>query len=211
MVGKKEKRAIEGLVGHMDIVTKCTKHLSIAYRAYTEGDGEDFIKKASGMREIEKEADEARRQVELSIHSGAFMPLHREDYLNLAETIDMVADESVSAINILQLTGVEIPGSIKDRIDDMIEDTKKCVDTLKKCLSACVSKRKKATAIAREVEKLEEAIDEKEFNLRSDIYKMKIDGYEKILLNDLVEKLGDISDTAEDASDLIVILISKRG
>jgi predicted phosphate transport protein (TIGR00153 family) len=73
-----------------------------------------------------------------------------------------------------------------------------------------MTKRKKAGEVAREVEVLEEEIDEVEFKLRSSLYRMEIDGYEKILLNDLVEKIGDISDSAEDASDLVVILISKR-
>ena len=210
MVGKKEKRAMEGIINHMELVSKCAGQLAIAYEAYLEkGEGE-FIAEAVRTREIETEADEARREVELTIYSGAFMPLHREDYLNLAETLDKVADESVSVVNILQLTGIQIPESVRARIRDMIEETNQCVETLKKCVSACISKRKKVAPLARRVEELEEAIDEKEFNLRSDLYKMEIGGYEKILLNDLVEKIGDISDTAEDASDLIVILISKR-
>ena len=211
MVGKKEKRAIKGIIDHMDIVARCTAHLVVAYNSYIRDDQEDFQNNAREMRAIEKDADEARRDVELTINSGAFLPLYREDYLNLAETIDMVADESVSAVNLLHLTGIRIPESIQTRIGDMIEETIRCADNLKECVSACISKRKKEAAIAREVEKLEEAIDEKEFNLRADIYRMNIDGYEKILLNDLVEKLGDISDTAEDASDLIIIMISKRG
>jgi predicted phosphate transport protein (TIGR00153 family) len=210
VVGKKEKKAMEEIICHMDLVAECAAQLEIAYQAYLGKTEEEFITEAKRIREIETQADEARRKVELTIYSGAFMPLHREDYLNLAETIDMVADESVSVVNILQLTRIEIPKSIQDRIREMIEESIRCVDTLKKCLSACITKRKKAAALARQVEELEEDIDEKEFNLRSDLYRMKIDGYDKILLNDLVEKIGDITDIAEDASDLIVILISKR-
>jgi predicted phosphate transport protein (TIGR00153 family) len=210
VVGKKEKKAMEQIICHMDLVAECATQLAIAYKSYLEKPEEEFIIEAKRTREIETQADEARRKVELTIYSGAFMPLHREDYLNLAETIDMVADQSVSVVNILQLTGIKIPKSVEDRIRDMIEESIQCVDTLKKCVSACISKRKKAAALARRVEELEEDIDEKEFNLRSDLYGMKIDGYDKILLNDLVEKIGDISDIAEDASDLIVILISKR-
>ena len=210
MVGKKEKRAMEEINVHMDLVAKCATQLAIAYRAYLDGDKDEFMAEAKLTREIEKQADQARREVELTIYSGAFMPLNREDYLNLAETLDRVADDSVSVVNILQLTEVGIPESVQGRIGEMIEETIHCVETLTKCVATCISKRKKATAIARDIEKLEEDIDEKEFNLRSDLYRMNIEGYDKILLNDLVEKIGDISDTAEDTSDLIVILINKR-
>lgn len=195
----------------MELVAKCCRQLAIAYKVYLEGEEEDYEREAELMREIETQADEARRQVELTIYSGAFMPIHREDYLNLAETIDRVADNSVSVANLLQLTRVGIPEKARERIYGMIEKTIKCVDTLQECVSVCLKDRKRASGVARRVEEFEEAIDKEEFDLRSSLYKMRIGGYEKILLNDLVEKIGNISDTAEDASDLIVVMISKRG
>ena len=139
------------------------------------------------------------------------MPIHREDYLNLAETIDQVADDSVSAVNLLELTGIAVPDIVQARIAAMIAKTIQCVQALDDCVSICIRKRDEAAKIARKVEELEESIDEEEFALRSSLYRMDIDGFSKILLNQLVEKIGDISDTAEDASDLIVILLSKRG
>ena len=39
---------------------------------------------------------------------------------------------------------------------------------------------------------------------------MDIDGYDKIILNDFVEKIGNVSDSAEDVTDRIVIMMSKR-
>ena len=211
MVGSKEKRALKEIVGHMEIVSKCVGILAEAYDCYVGGDEEAFEEKAEEMRGLEKEADSGRRQVEMTIYSGAFMPIHREDYLNLAETIDQVADNSVSVVNLLELTGVEIPDDVQGKIAGMISNSIRCTEVLNDCVSVCIRKRGQAAKMARKVEELEELIDEEEFALRSALYRMDIDGYEKILLNQLVEKIGDISDTAEDASDLIVIMLSKRG
>ncbi len=211
MVGRKEKRAMEGIVGHMELVASCCHELAKAYDVYLRGSREEFEEEAKSMRRLETQADDARRQVELAIYSGAFMPIHREDYLNLAEMIDKVADDSVAVVNLLQLTRIKIPKAAKGEIADMIEKTIQCVDALQECVSICIVNRKEAASLASRIEELEETIDKEEFDLRAALYGMKISGYDKILLNDLVEKIGDISDTAEDASDLIVIMISKRG
>jgi predicted phosphate transport protein (TIGR00153 family) len=211
LVGSKEKRALKEIVGHMELVSKCVGLLAQAYDCYIRTDEEAFAEKAEEMRGLEKEADSGRRQVEITIYSGAFMPIHREDYLNLAETIDQVADTSVAVVNLLELTGIRIPDEVQGKIAGMISNSIRCTEVLNDCVSVCIKKMGEATKMARNVEKLEELIDEEEFALRSALYRMDIDGYEKILLNQLVEKIGDISDTAEDASDLIVIMLSKRG
>lgn len=211
MVGEKEKRAMKGIQEHMRLVSECSRHLAKAYEIYLEGRLDGFEEEALRIREMETEADEARRHIELVIYSGAFMPIHREDYLSLAELIDKVADTAVSAVNVLSLTHVPIPEGVQGKIADMIEKSIQCVDALRTCVDACIRNRNKAGSAARHVEELEEAIDEEEFALRASLYAMAIDGYDKIILNDLVEKIGDISDAAEDVSDRIVIMMSKRG
>ena len=100
MVGGKEKQAVEGIVKHMELVHNCCQRLATTFSAYLE-DRELFKKSVAEMREVETEADEARRHVELVIYSGAFLPIHREDYLDLAELIEKVADDAVSAMNVL--------------------------------------------------------------------------------------------------------------
>jgi len=211
LVGAKEKRAMEGINAHMRLVADCCRELARAYQLYTKGSAGDFQEEATRMRELEREADRARREVELTIYSGAFMPIYREDYLSLAELIDGVADDCLSAVNLLSLTRVRIPNEATDRIAALIGKTIQCVDALQHCVSICLQDRRKAAEVAAQVEGLEESIDQDEFDLRAALYKMPIDGYEKLLLNDLVERIGSISDTAEDVSDRIVIMVSKRG
>ncbi len=210
LVGGKEKEAMNEIRGHMELVTKCCRNLPKAYDLYIEGSEEDFERKAREMREIEKEADEARRQVELTIHSGAFMPIYREDYLSLAELIDKVADDCVSVTNLMLLAGFKIPEKSQEDISHIIDRTVESVETLDSCIGLCIDDRQKAHKTASKVEEIEESIDDEEFRVRSTLYRMSIDGYQKILLNDLVDKIGNISDAAEDASDRIVIMITKR-
>ncbi len=211
MVGAKEKRAMEGINTHMKLVADCTTQLAKVYQLYVGGDPERYQQEAMRMREMEREADEVRRQVELTIYSGAFMPIYREDYLSLTELIDEVADGCLSAVNLLSLTRVRIPKAAVDRIAALIEKTIQCVDALRQCVSICLKDRRKAAEMAARVEELEESIDQDEFDLRSALYRMPIEGYDKLLLNDVVERIGSISDTAEDVSDRIVIMVSKRG
>ncbi len=210
MVGEKEKKAMTQIKDHMELVGSCCETLKDAYDTYIEGDMERFEEYAKWMREKETEADDARRRVELSIHSGAFMPIYREDYLNLAELVDKVADNCILATNLLSFTQIDIPEEARGRIAGLVEKTIECVDALDETISLSMKDRKKVDEGAHRVEQLEEAIDDQEYQLRSFLYRMPIDGYHKLLLNDLVEKIGSISDAAEDASDRIVIMLSKR-
>ncbi len=209
MVGGKEKQAVEGIVKHMELVHNCCQRLATTFSAYLE-DRELFKKSVAEMREVETEADEARRHVELVIYSGAFLPIHREDYLDLAELIDKVADDAVSAMNVLSITGVHIPDEISERIGGLISKTIDSVAALQRCILTSFEDRRKAGPLARKVEDLEEQIDGEEFDIRSSIFSMDIDGYDKIILNDFVEKIGNVSDSAEDVTDRIVIMMSKR-
>ncbi len=201
---------MEAILSHMALVAKCCQRLTRAYDIYLKGDVEAFNTEAREMKGIETEADELRRQVELAIYSGAFMPIHREDYLDLAEIIDKVADKAMAVVNLLMLTRIKIPEAVQERMREMLEITIRCVDTLHQCVSVCIEDRGKTAEMARKVERLEETIDAKEFDLRRSLYAMNVDGYDKILLNELVEKMGDISDTAEDVSDRIMAMASKR-
>ena len=209
MVGEKERQAVDGILRHMELVHSCSKYLATTFSAYLD-DPDLFRKTVSAMREVETEADEARRHVELIIYSGAFLPIHREDYLDLAELIDKVADDAVAAINVLSITSVSIPKEISARIKQLIAKTIDSVTALRECIYTSFEDRRKASPLARRVEQLEEAIDQEEFDLRSSVFSMEINGYDKIILNDLVEKIGNVSDSAEDVTDRIVIIMSKR-
>ena len=66
MVGKKEKKALAEIISHMDLVAECAAQLEIAYQTYLGKTEEEFITEAKRIREIETQADDARRKVQAS-------------------------------------------------------------------------------------------------------------------------------------------------
>lgn len=199
---------------HVRLVYECAHKLKDVMIHFYQGNYELVDQEVEEITRYENEADEIRRKMEVQFYHGAFLPFDREDRIVLAELVDSVADATQSAAYALSLGRIEFPPQFEEDFIKLVESScetvsvlKESVDLLEKDLSLSLSK-------AHEVEVFEEQGDIIERKVILKLYeaykKKEIDLFTFLELKNVAEKIGNISDRSEDASDRIPIIVAKR-
>ncbi len=89
---KKEKKVIEHILKHLDLVEETLKTGIRTIEFYLEGNISEAKVLARKVRSTESEADIVRYETRDKLYSGAYLPLLREDIYKLIESIDKVAN-----------------------------------------------------------------------------------------------------------------------
>lgn len=200
------------------LIDELTSDIEMCLLAFSRG-MESFIQDCSDVCEEERytiltyehRADTARREIQMKLYEGAFMPLYRDNIYMFIDLYDTIADETKSIVNTLVLERPHIP---EDLVADYLALAKKTIapfDDLKKGLEYFSKDKKMTLEATRAIEHKEVEVDKMEYSLRKKIFARKdIDLSEKLVLKMLAMDIADISDIIEDCSDLLEVLAVKR-
>ncbi len=211
---------------HLEIHDQILEHLDkciLCHERFTEyvedilRDGSEqkafvYVKKIS---EIETEADTIRRRIVKELLKGNLLPQTRLDVLYLIEKIDEIANESEEIIREVYLQALEIEEVYLERIIDINKETKVQLKTLRltvdKIFSDIWSENVKLSELLIEVDANESRVDVIEQSVIKDIYRSGLSLAEKNQLRYFAVKFANISNLAEDISDLLErIMISRK-
>ncbi|RLF81020.1 TIGR00153 family protein [Thermococci archaeon] len=209
--GGKEDNVFKAIDEHLDAVGLTIKKLCELMETYLAGDIEKAEVLMKEVEDQERVADELRREIEAMLYQGAFLPVNRGDYARLSELIDSVADAAESAAHALILAKPKIPSDLKKEILDLLNaslETYKLVEKSVKMLNTNVDG---AIEYAKKTELAEEDADRIEYTLLRKVFESeRITTFAKLIWNQVVTKIGDIADRAEDASDQVLLIALKR-
>lgn len=200
---------------HVRLVYECAHKLKDVMFHFYGGNFEAMETEVEEITRYEHEADEIRRKMEVQFYSGAFLPFDREDRIVLAELVDSVADATQSAAYAAFLGKITFPAAeFEEDFIELVEKSceavsvlKECIELLEKDLSASLDKAHKVEEVEEEGDKIERRIIRKLYTAyRSD----KIDILTFVELKNITEKIGNIADRSEDASDRVPIIVAKR-
>ena len=209
--GGKESNVFETINRHLEMVGLTLEKFNEMIRIYLDG---DFEKAENLMREVEnyeREADTLRREIETMLYQGAFLPANRGDYVRLSELIDNTADAAESAAHVLILAKPKIPKELKEEIMQLVEASLKTYEYVRKAVELLNEDVNEALEYAKKTEEQEENADKLEYDILKKMFESeKITTYAKLIWNQVITKIGDIADRAEDASDQVMLMAIKR-
>lgn len=219
--GKREKEAFNVLkrnAGSVAEVAKKLENLIIAF--FSERDIEKAEKLGRELSVLETKADKGRRDFMRILHEGAFMPAFRGDLARLAEQLDGIADTAEGAMRSILLReklrhairkaekrNTKLK-ELRARFIKMAKLTTETIGLLKRSVELLSTDIDASLKKSQEVDELEHEVDTIEQGLLSDLYEHEkyFDPVTVLQLVDLIHRLGNISDRAEDTSDLIEII-----
>ncbi|MGF7118148.1 TIGR00153 family protein [Methanobacterium oryzae] len=199
---------------HVELVYGCVHQLKEVMEHFYEQNFDLMDDEVEEITRIEHEADEIRRKMEIEFYQGAFLPFDREDRIVLAELVDAVADATQSAAYAISLGKIKFPKIFKDDFVELVEASCEAVSVLRESVKMLDTDLRVALDKAHEVEEKEEAGDKIERKIIPKLY----DAYRNneigiltfIELKDITQKIGNIADRSEDASDRVPIMVAKR-
>jgi predicted phosphate transport protein (TIGR00153 family) len=182
-----------------------------AFAAACSGCSRESLREIFGrLHQAESNADDIRRSTETQMYTEALFPESRGDILGLLEAVDRVPNHEESSVRMVLHQHITIPEELRPDIGALVDACARCVDSLVEGVNLLFKNFLAATVSVGQVEELESLVDRLEAALVDRIFSGGLDPLSKILLRDLVQRLGGVADRCESAADRIRIIVAKR-
>jgi len=215
-INRRERAIVEGVGSHLSTVKKTVEDFGGLVDSVSAGDAASARRFFDDVMDDETKADTIHRDLSLRVANGAFFGGVREDILALLEKIDEIADSAKDASRLLNVEVGTTNGSAIEllRSDEMrlfIADLKNAVLALENLIAAFSINKKEVLARVHSVEEFEESADSRKDVLLRELFRgaSKLNPVTVIQLRDFIFVADDIADNAEDASDVVLVLVAK--
>jgi len=213
--GGREKIILKSLYEDFSIVQQAVTDFGSVVSAVAAGDVQGTNSGFQKVLEDEKNADDFHRRLGGMIAEGAFFGGIREDMLNLLEKIDNIADSAkgaarlIAAEETLDEFAVKLLGS--ESMKGFVGSIAATVDALGSALEAFSVRRSEILSRVTRIEEFEEAADAKKDEVAKALFskESRPDAVTVVQMRDFLLVADNIADNAEDASDVILILVAK--
>jgi uncharacterized protein len=212
-LGRREKSILQGVEDHLSLVRQTVVAYQSLVAAVASGDSSDSL--VDGVFNAESKAKQMRRDLSTRIAEGAFFGGIREDILNLIQANDDIADTAKDAARLLMI-GVEGDEKTAEFLKSphmagFQTNLLSAVTALEFLIQGLQVDKKTALSRVQAVEDFEEAGDVEKNELLKELFtaSRSMDPVSVIELRDFIFTSDDIADDAEDASDVVLVLVAK--
>jgi predicted phosphate transport protein (TIGR00153 family) len=210
---------VRPLEKHVEIAYRCVKQLDGFFAAAVAGDWE----KAAALRDIlaslEHDADDLKKEIRMHLPKSLFMPVPREDLLELLLVQDMMANKAKDVSGLVLGRKMQIPEPIADdflsfvrRNIDAAKQARKSVRELDELFTTGFrgAEASVVAALVEELDRIETETDGLQANLRASLFGIEssLDPVSVIFLYKVIELTGEIADMAERVGRRLELLLS---
>jgi predicted phosphate transport protein (TIGR00153 family) len=204
LIFKKEKHARHLVLEHLRDVRECLTESRNTLEEYLSGDLENATVRAGEVDRLESAADDLLNQIREVLLDGAFLPNIRSDVYRLVEATDSIAGEAQDIAKFITCQFPDIPSEYHAALLEMFQTSLNCFFELRKALKAYF-KPKGLFEDLREhftqVGKIESEVDALQAELTKRVFTSSLDLSNKIHIQRLVRRIGQIADLSEDTAD----------
>ena len=204
---------------HVNIAFKAVKHLGVFFEATIEGDWEKASELRDEINELEHEADDLKKEIRLHLPKSLFMPVPREDLLELVLVQDKMANLAKDISGIVIGRRMAIPESIVGQFTEFVQrnidaarQARKSVRELDELFTTGFrgAEAELVESLVEELDRIETDTDEMQADLRGAVYEIEkdVDPVDVMFLYTIIEMTGEIADMAERVGRRLELLLS---
>jgi predicted phosphate transport protein (TIGR00153 family) len=215
-IGKGDKQILRFYDDLLNYVLKQMDSLKRLVAYIAEGDWELASNEAKMIGTFESLADDLKQNASLKLCKGAFFSGLSQNFLELLERIDDMADAAKDAATSATQINLHSPvfhSLLKDQdsLYDMIDEVVESVKALGSAIQALSRGSDPVIEGILEVSKHEKLADGIKTGLIKSLYSRKsdIDLLTLLQIKELISSLDLIADAAEDSSDILLAIIAK--
>ena len=204
---------------HVDLAYQATKELTGFFSAVVKSNWEESNRIYDRIIELEHSADELKKEIRLRLPRSLFMPVPREDVLELLLVQDRMANRARDVAGLVLGRKMEIPEAIAEKF---LEFVGRNVDAAKQARKSVRELDELFTtgfrgaevilveSLIQELDQIETDTDGLEIELRASLFAIEkeIDPICVIFLYRVIELTGEIADMAERVGRRLEILYS---
>ena len=210
---------VRPLERHMDIVYRCAKKLRPFVNAVIKRDLKRMAEVRSQIEALEHEADNLKKDIRMNMPKSLFMPVPREDLLELLLVQDKIANRTKDVSGVIMGRKMKFPKEIAPQFLEFVESNvdaakqaRKSVRELDELFTAGF-KGAEVTLVSEMIEELDEIetlTDEQQTKIRSALFEIEknLDPIDAMFLYEVIELTGEIADMAERVGRRLELLLS---
>lgn len=207
------------LENHIEIAHKAARKLRDLFDAAVSGDWSTAEAVKAEIDRLENEADDVKKEIRLHLPKSLFMPVPREDLLELVLVQDKIANLSRKVAGIVTRRRMEIPAALAepfleyvDRVIDATKQARKSVRELDELFTAGFrgAEANLVTSMIEELEEIETDTDNLEIELSSMVFEIEetLPPVQVMFLYKIIGLIADIADMAERVGRRLELLLS---
>ena len=205
--GNRRNEIVLGMVQeHLKITQNAVEEL---YNMVCSAGRDDSDKEAvySKVSDLEKKADQLRRDMVEELTKRDVFASEREDLMELVRAVDWIADWAKEAGRILVLVPFDtVPDDMKRTAEEMCKANIDCVNVLAKSINSLLTNPSEALEFAVNVELFEVSIDDLYSIARGHLAKQEFPRFSMgslILLNEFLDSIETVADWCENTADIV--------
>lgn len=210
---------VQPLEKHMDVVYRCAKKLNPFFAAAAKGDWDTASEVRDEIDDLEHEADNIKKEIRLHLPKSLFMPVPREDLLELLLVQDKIANRSKDVTGIVLGRKLQIPDALSeqfiefvDRNVDAAKQARKSVRELDELFTAGFrgAEVELVAGLIEELDQIETDTDNKQAALRGALFEIEktLDPVDAVFAYKVIELTGEVADMAERVGRRLELLLS---
>ncbi|MCD6114100.1 MAG: DUF47 family protein [Thermoprotei archaeon] len=206
-IGRRRQREIIALcLSHINKIIEESQHLKKLLENCFKRNREEAKKEFEKIFNLEREADDIKRNIFMELSKGIFHPIDREDLIRLVLTADDVAAYVKSASRKLMLpSSSKIPEEILKILYEMASKVYESTLLIRDAIMEIYENPKEALEIADKIEALEEEVDEIRVTGLAKILEWcdKTEPSACIIAKETIDSIENAEDRCEDVADVI--------
>ncbi len=217
MLGKSPVHPIQN---HIDVAYQCAAMLPSLFEAANLNDWNKVDKVNERIRNLEHDADKIKLEIRSNMPKSLFMPVPRQDLLELVLVQDKIANIAKSIGGMIKQRRIQIP---TDMYNSFYEFVVLCVDASKFAQKSVNeldelyetgfrgAEVKLVQDLIDNLDKIETKTDLRQYAIQSDLFKIEkeLPPVDVMFLYKLIDKVGAIADMAERVGRRLEILLAK--
>jgi predicted phosphate transport protein (TIGR00153 family) len=213
------KSPVQPLETHADIVYRCACKLRPFFDAVIAGDAERMKEVRAQIEVLESEADTIKKAIRLQMPRSLFMPVPRQDLVELLLVQDEIANRARDVSGIAIGRDLRIAESVAGRflefVDMNIDAAKLARKSVRELDELYTAGFKGAevdlvSAMIEKLDAIESRTDSLEVSLRAAVFEIEktLDPVDAIFIYEIIKLTGEIADMSERVGRRLELLLS---
>ncbi len=207
---KREEKIIEKIEAFLDQIDTCRDLFVVTMALLVERPGDVTEDQIADIHRAEARADDLRRDIELQLYEKALIPESRGDVLGLIESADVIPDAFEDIVSDMHVQHLSVPEEFRQQFLELVRVNVEAYNVMRDAIRAFFYHRRDSLENLSRIDEQESQSDQIQRELIRAIFGTGMDTGDKILLRDLVNGIGAISDGAEKCADRLTLAVIKR-
>ncbi len=211
---------VDPMQQHMAKVFACASELVPLFNAVINQDWDIVEKTQQKISKLEQDADVLKKALRMNMPKGLFMPMSRQDLLEILLTQDKIANTSKDIAGIILGRKMTLPDVVQE---DYIRYVQRCVDACKQALKAIGEldelvetgfsgqEIKIVSAMITKLDEIESDTDHLQSGIRCKIFAIEkeLPPVDVMFLYKIIEATGEVADSSQRVGSRLQLLLAR--